>query len=327
MVGGSSGAAMHACLLAAARLGKGQRVVVLLPDSTRNYMSKFLSDEWMVEKGFEPASLLTRSSEASNHLMALLDSDVPLTRQPMADLTISLTHEETSQHCDTAQHTCSQMAWDFMRPSPPKPHIEHWETPWDRAQLSCSSLAWNFMKQPDRSTTRYGPQAPVPWDRAQLSCSSLAWNFMKQPTRSVTRYGPPSPRPHSPSATDANPTSPMMTCSQMAFAFMKPPTSPVLTPSVGSYPMQSPYCDVTDGDKATMPTLDLCAIQDGEGRGHSPHGSPSASEQASLAPTVSASPCMPTTTVADPPAIGKVEGIALPPVYSDALRDYAYKHC
>jgi len=30
----------------------GQRMVVLMPDSVRNYMSKFLSDNWMVDNGF-----------------------------------------------------------------------------------------------------------------------------------------------------------------------------------------------------------------------------------------------------------------------------------
>ena len=62
LCGGSSGAAMHAALLAAKRLGKGQRVVVLLPDASRNYMSKFIDDNWMVEQGMEPASLLSRPS-------------------------------------------------------------------------------------------------------------------------------------------------------------------------------------------------------------------------------------------------------------------------
>jgi cystathionine beta-synthase len=33
-------------------LKKGQRVVVILPDSVRNYMSKFLNDEWMHTNGF-----------------------------------------------------------------------------------------------------------------------------------------------------------------------------------------------------------------------------------------------------------------------------------
>ncbi|XP_063067945.1 cystathionine beta-synthase a [Engraulis encrasicolus] len=52
LCGGSSGAAMAAAVRVARELKEGQRCVVLLPDSIRNYMSKFLSDKWMVEKGF-----------------------------------------------------------------------------------------------------------------------------------------------------------------------------------------------------------------------------------------------------------------------------------
>jgi len=33
-------------------LGEGHRVVIILPDSIRNYMTKFLSDDWMYENGF-----------------------------------------------------------------------------------------------------------------------------------------------------------------------------------------------------------------------------------------------------------------------------------
>ena len=36
-----------------AGMKKGDRVVVVLPDSTRNYMTKFLSDEWMAEGGVD----------------------------------------------------------------------------------------------------------------------------------------------------------------------------------------------------------------------------------------------------------------------------------
>jgi len=62
LCGGSSGAAMHACLRVAKRLGAGKRAVVILPDSTRNYMSKFLDDEYMVAHQLEPRSLLTSAS-------------------------------------------------------------------------------------------------------------------------------------------------------------------------------------------------------------------------------------------------------------------------
>ncbi|ESO03852.1 hypothetical protein HELRODRAFT_79716, partial [Helobdella robusta] len=54
LCGGSSGAAMYCAIKAAKEfnLTANMRVVVLLPDSIRNYMSKFLSDEWMIARAF-----------------------------------------------------------------------------------------------------------------------------------------------------------------------------------------------------------------------------------------------------------------------------------
>lgn len=56
LCGGSCGSAMVGAIIACKKLniGKGKRVVVILADSTRNYMTKFLSDEWMQRYGFEP---------------------------------------------------------------------------------------------------------------------------------------------------------------------------------------------------------------------------------------------------------------------------------
>jgi cystathionine beta-synthase len=57
LVGGSCGTAMAAALQYAQRLTRDDMVVVLCPDTGRNYLSKLYSDEWMVEKGFmKPAS-------------------------------------------------------------------------------------------------------------------------------------------------------------------------------------------------------------------------------------------------------------------------------
>ncbi|KAF0711728.1 Aste57867_5114 [Aphanomyces stellatus] len=47
LVGGSCGATVAAAVQAAQVLQPGQRCVVLLADSTRNYMTKFLNDQWM----------------------------------------------------------------------------------------------------------------------------------------------------------------------------------------------------------------------------------------------------------------------------------------
>ena len=52
LIGGSSGAAMWAALHAAKSLKKGQKCLVILPDSIRNYMSKFATDSWMQAQHF-----------------------------------------------------------------------------------------------------------------------------------------------------------------------------------------------------------------------------------------------------------------------------------
>lgn len=54
LCGGSSGTALAGALKAIKDLniGEGKRVVVILPDSIRNYMTKFLNNDWMYESGF-----------------------------------------------------------------------------------------------------------------------------------------------------------------------------------------------------------------------------------------------------------------------------------
>ena len=52
LVGGSCGTAMAAGLRYAQRCGPKDMIVVLCPDTGRNYLSKMSSDEWMFEKGF-----------------------------------------------------------------------------------------------------------------------------------------------------------------------------------------------------------------------------------------------------------------------------------
>ena len=52
LVGGSSGAAVWAAMQVCRDLGPGKRVVVILPDSIRNYLTKFVDDRWMRQHGF-----------------------------------------------------------------------------------------------------------------------------------------------------------------------------------------------------------------------------------------------------------------------------------
>ncbi len=52
LVGGSSGASAWAAGQVAREMPAGSRIVTILPDSVRNYMTKFLDDRWMRENGF-----------------------------------------------------------------------------------------------------------------------------------------------------------------------------------------------------------------------------------------------------------------------------------
>ena len=82
LCGGSSGAAMAAAVEAASVLKEGQRCVVILPDSIRNYMSKHLSNDWMWKHGFVSSSHGVGTPE---HTL----TDTPWASKTVSDLTIT----------------------------------------------------------------------------------------------------------------------------------------------------------------------------------------------------------------------------------------------
>ena len=53
LCGGSCGSAMVAALKGAKHLDKNKKCLVVLPDSIRNYMTKFPNDQWMKDQGFK----------------------------------------------------------------------------------------------------------------------------------------------------------------------------------------------------------------------------------------------------------------------------------
>lgn len=55
LVGGSSGTAVWAAMQVCREMGPGQRVVAVLPDSIRNYLTKFVDDTWLRQNGFGQA--------------------------------------------------------------------------------------------------------------------------------------------------------------------------------------------------------------------------------------------------------------------------------
>ena len=52
LIGGSSGSAVWAAMQVCRELSAGQRVVVVCPDSIRNYLTKFVDDAWLRRNGF-----------------------------------------------------------------------------------------------------------------------------------------------------------------------------------------------------------------------------------------------------------------------------------
>jgi cystathionine beta-synthase len=52
LCGGSCGAAVWAAMQVAKDMQPGQRIVVILADSIRNYLSKFVDEKWMRQQGF-----------------------------------------------------------------------------------------------------------------------------------------------------------------------------------------------------------------------------------------------------------------------------------
>ena len=90
LVGGSSGSAVWATLQYAKKMKEGQRVLTILPDGVRNYMTKFLDDKWMAENRFvdepwahgEVGDLIAGMPERSLH--TVLDSE-PVS-QAVADM-------------------------------------------------------------------------------------------------------------------------------------------------------------------------------------------------------------------------------------------------
>jgi cystathionine beta-synthase len=65
LCGGSSGSAVCVALQAAASLKAGQRCVVILPDSVRNYMTKALSDDWMSDLGYVDGDVIKAKNFSS----------------------------------------------------------------------------------------------------------------------------------------------------------------------------------------------------------------------------------------------------------------------
>jgi cystathionine beta-synthase len=73
LVGGSSGTAVFAALTVARELSEGTLMVVILPDTGRNYLSKLYSDSWLLQYGFLDRQEVIRVEE----VLGARGGDVP----------------------------------------------------------------------------------------------------------------------------------------------------------------------------------------------------------------------------------------------------------
>ncbi len=104
LVGGSGGSTVWAAIQVAKRLGADARILTMLPDSGRSYMSKFYDDNWMLEHGFVERQAPLPTVEELLRSKTLEEAAVPQL------ITISA-HQKVGEAIDTMQrYSISQVA-------------------------------------------------------------------------------------------------------------------------------------------------------------------------------------------------------------------------
>ena len=97
LIGGSGGTAVAAALRVAASAPQGSRIVVLVPDSGRNYLSKVFNDTWMRDYGFLTTStgpnagdiLDVKGASASDLILARIDQSAEEVAELMRERGVS----------------------------------------------------------------------------------------------------------------------------------------------------------------------------------------------------------------------------------------------
>ena len=103
LAGGSSGTTVWAALQVAARLGSDARVLAMLPDSGRSYLSKFFDDKWMLEYGFLERTAPTPTVAELLSAKGAVERDVP-------QLVTIAAHQKVGEAIDAMQrYSISQL--------------------------------------------------------------------------------------------------------------------------------------------------------------------------------------------------------------------------
>jgi cystathionine beta-synthase len=103
LAGGSSGTTVWAALEVAKRIGPDERVLAMLPDSGRSYLSKFYDDNWMLEHGFLERRAVVPTVDELLRAKPREDGDVP-------DLVTISSHQKVGEAIDLMQrYSISQL--------------------------------------------------------------------------------------------------------------------------------------------------------------------------------------------------------------------------
>jgi cystathionine beta-synthase len=103
LAGGSGGTSVWAALQVAKRLGSGKRVLTMIPDSGRNYLSKLYDETWMLEHGFVERQAPLPTVDEVLRSKRIEEEDVP------ALVTIS-SHQKVGEAIDVMQrYSISQL--------------------------------------------------------------------------------------------------------------------------------------------------------------------------------------------------------------------------
>jgi cystathionine beta-synthase len=103
LVGGSGGTTVYAALEVARRFGPDARILTLIPDTGRNYLSKFFDDNWMLEHGFVERVAPTPTVEQVLRSKRYEEADVP-------DLVTIASHQKVGEAIDVMQrYSISQL--------------------------------------------------------------------------------------------------------------------------------------------------------------------------------------------------------------------------
>src|SRR5205085_1442513 len=77
LAGGSGGTSVYAALVVARRFGPDARILTMIPDSGRSYLSKFYDDKWMLEHGFVEREAAAPTVEQVLRSKRYEEADVP----------------------------------------------------------------------------------------------------------------------------------------------------------------------------------------------------------------------------------------------------------